>query len=61
MTRGLLEAARKDGATLLLTGKDWVKWRELGVPREQVIVVEPAVHFKEGEEEWSRILWPSPR
>ncbi len=59
MTRSLLEAAGKDGARLVLTGKDWVKWRELGVRRDQVIVVEPAVHFREGESEWNRILWES--
>jgi len=42
---------------IALTGKDWVKWKDLGVPRSEVMVLEPELVFEEGREIWSRILW----
>lgn len=44
---------------LAMTGKDWVKWREFGIPKEDVLVFEPGIIFKEGREIWDRILWNS--
>ncbi|MGK5089628.1 tetraacyldisaccharide 4'-kinase [Bdellovibrionota bacterium FG-2] len=53
----ILAEASAQGATVVLTGKDWVKWRGLGVSREQVIVLEPEVEFCEGRALWDRMLW----
>ena len=36
---------RSKGLTPAITGKDWVKWRELGVQPSQVLVFEPSVEF----------------
>jgi tetraacyldisaccharide 4'-kinase len=44
--------ADSEGSTILLTGKDWVKWRSLGVSPGAVAVVEPEVRFLEGEALW---------
>lgn len=53
----LLESARRNGCQIVLTGKDWVKWKELGVSRAQVQVLEPELKFLEGRELWDRKLW----
>jgi hypothetical protein len=46
---------------IALTGKDWVKWRELpGVAElegKSVFVLEPELDWQEGREEWNRLLW----
>lgn len=52
----LKKAAQKQ-AKILLTGKDWVKWRDLGVTRDQVIVLEPKLEFVTGEALWRQSLW----
>jgi tetraacyldisaccharide 4'-kinase len=41
----VLLKCRSEGLTPAITGKDWVKWRELGVQPSQVLVFEPAVEF----------------
>jgi len=53
----ILEQASKNGARVLLTGKDWVKWRTLGISPDDVTVIEPKLEVKEGKENWTRILW----
>ena len=53
------EQAMAAGCRVALTGKDWVKWRDLGVSRSEVAVLEPELRFEEGRENWSRILWGS--
>ena len=56
----LRERARGGGYELALTGKDWVKWREFGVSRADVRVLEPEVRFEgAGRALWDRILWAS--
>ncbi len=58
---GLLKSATSEGLRLVVTGKDWVKWRELGVRRGagpgEIFVVEPELVFEEGQENWERVLW----
>lgn len=55
--RGILREAGKQGCGVALTGKDWVKWRALGIPSDTVSVLEPELTFEEGKELWSRTLW----
>ncbi len=52
-----LKAASLNHSKIALTGKDWVKWRDLGIQQSEVIVIEPKLVFIEGQEVWSRILW----
>jgi tetraacyldisaccharide-1-P 4'-kinase len=53
--RGLLANARQAGYRIALTGKDWVKWRDLGVARSEVEVLEPEVVLDDAA--WNRIVW----
>gem|GEM_PF-22482 len=53
----ILSSLEGKNLKLAMTGKDWVKWREFGVSREQVLVFEPDLIFEEGKEIWDRILW----
>lgn len=53
----ILSSLEGKNLRLAMTGKDWVKWRELGVSREKVLVFEPELIFEEGKEIWDRILW----
>jgi tetraacyldisaccharide 4'-kinase len=55
--RDLLESARAAGASVALTGKDWVKWMELGISRESVQVLEPELRFVQGREVWDQVVW----
>lgn len=58
MVRDLLTQAFAENCKIALTGKDWVKWRELGVAPREVVVLEPQLIFeKEGKDTWSQILW----
>jgi tetraacyldisaccharide 4'-kinase len=64
MVRDLIESARKAGAGIALTGKDWVKWRGFAGVRESsgpglVTVLEPELEWREGRENWNRVLWGS--
>lgn len=52
-----LMIARKKGYRLITTGKDWVKWRSLGVHYSDIIVIEPRLKVIEGSETWCRVLW----
>lgn len=40
-----LSKCRSEGLIPAITGKDWVKWRELGVQESQVLVFEPEIEF----------------
>jgi tetraacyldisaccharide-1-P 4'-kinase len=58
--RDILEKAGSAGLKVALTGKDWVKWRALGVRRAEVEVFEPEMILDEqGRRAWSRVLWGS--
>ncbi len=60
MVHRILKEASGTGWGVALSGKDWVKWRELDVRAEQVIVLEPEIVFleePEGRAVWNRILW----
>jgi tetraacyldisaccharide 4'-kinase len=52
-----IESAEKDGAGIATTGKDWIKWRALGIEPARVIVLEPKLRFVSGRESWEKILW----
>lgn len=53
----ILKEASEHQCRVLTTGKDWVKWRELGISRSEVIVLEPELVFEEGRDIWTQILW----
>jgi tetraacyldisaccharide 4'-kinase len=55
--RKMLVQAQIDQCRIAITGKDWVKWRELGVLRSEVVVLELNLVFEEGRELWSQKLW----
>ncbi|MCM2322267.1 MAG: tetraacyldisaccharide 4'-kinase [Oligoflexia bacterium] len=55
--RGILESAEAGGLRVVTTGKDWVKWKALGIPAGKVQVLEPELIFQEGKERWERVLW----
>lgn len=52
----ILDEATSLGEFVLLSGKDWVKWRAHGVPEGSVEVVEPEVEIYEGAHYWSALL-----
>ncbi len=54
---GILEEAGKAGCAVAVTGKDWVKWRTLGIEPGRVRVLEPELVFEWGREAWDRVLW----
>ena len=53
----LLNDAAQSQCTIVLTGKDWVKWRDFGVSKDKVIVLEPELIFEKGRHHWLRLLW----
>ena len=56
----ILEILRKADAAnerVLVTGKDWVKWRAHGISPADVTVIEPELILREGASTWSQILW----
>jgi tetraacyldisaccharide 4'-kinase len=58
--RELIAEARQAGVRLAVTGKDWVKWRDMGcAPDEiaEIAVLEPELEWLEGRENWNRVLW----
>jgi tetraacyldisaccharide 4'-kinase len=61
MVQELIEQATRAGAKIAVTGKDWVKWREIeGVARLEslrIAVLEPELEWLEGREAWNRLLW----
>ncbi len=52
-----LSEAEQEGVRVAVTGKDWVKWRELGAPREKVTVLEPQLRWVYGRENWEKVVW----
>ncbi|OFZ80552.1 MAG: tetraacyldisaccharide 4'-kinase [Bdellovibrionales bacterium RIFOXYD1_FULL_53_11] len=50
-------AAASRGCRVAVTGKDWVKWRALGVKHGDVEVLEPVVEIAEGRDAWNQKLW----
>ncbi len=52
-----LSQAEGLGLGVALTGKDWVKWKSLGVSPDQVIVLEPEIDWVQGRENWERVVW----
>jgi tetraacyldisaccharide-1-P 4'-kinase len=58
MVQQLMRDAAQAGARVALTGKDWVKWREIpGITGRDVSVLEPELEWQEGREAWNRVLW----
>lgn len=59
MVRDLVEDAAKAGCRVAVTGKDWVKWREVLRSEDfsRVAVFEPRVEIVEGREAWEKTLW----
>jgi tetraacyldisaccharide 4'-kinase len=56
--RRLLASARQAGQKIALTGKDWVKWRDFGVDRSEVEVLEPRLELDEADlKRWNQIIW----
>ncbi len=55
---GLSRRASSGGLMLATTGKDWVKWRSLGLDEVDVAVFEPEIVWDaEGRRQWLRMLW----
>ncbi|MBS1961087.1 MAG: tetraacyldisaccharide 4'-kinase [Bdellovibrionales bacterium] len=52
----ILEEADSTGTTVVLSGKDWVKWRALGIEADRVAVVEPEIEIVEGEAIWRGLV-----
>jgi hypothetical protein len=52
-----LKEAAAVRSKILLSGKDFVKWRALGVTEDQVCVIEPEIEWKSRGEEWLRVVW----
>lgn len=55
-----LDQAESAGCTIAVTGKDWVKWRDLGVlgvSQSKIIVLEPVLEIVEGKDQWLKTLW----
>lgn len=64
MVQELVESALRAQVGIAVTGKDWVKWREIDGVHEgsgpgQVTVLEPELEWQEGREVWNRVLWGS--
>lgn len=55
----LLEDAERNDRLILITGKDWVKWKKWLGPTEQArcIRIEPQVKILKGHEAWRKVLW----
>ena len=50
--------AKQSGLKIATTGKDWVKWRALGIQRDEVLVFEPEIVWDDqGRKLWLRELW----
>ncbi|MGK5081836.1 tetraacyldisaccharide 4'-kinase [Bdellovibrionota bacterium FG-1] len=57
--KAIIDAAERAGARVLVTGKDWVKWRDLlEAPTSlRVQVLEPELEWLEGRDAWNHQLW----
>lgn len=49
--------ARAQQCEIAVTGKDWVKWKALGISPSEVQVLEPELEFVAGRDLWERRLW----
>ena len=56
---GIVASAEKARVRILLTGKDWVKWRQLDVPQDKIEVIEPRLIFPDGKTIWEQVVWGS--
>jgi tetraacyldisaccharide 4'-kinase len=52
----ILQGATSAGCGVVVTGKDWVKWRHF-VVQDRVTVLEPEVVFREGGALWNQVIW----
>jgi tetraacyldisaccharide 4'-kinase len=59
LIRRWLKGAKAENLRIAITGKDWVKWRQLGFSKDEVLVLEPEPVFESGREHWDRVLWGS--
>lgn len=59
VVRSLVDQCRAEGLRVAITGKDWVKWREMKISSAgQILVLEPQVEFTERDRKiWDRVLW----
>lgn len=60
LVSSIMEDARSAHCKILITGKDWVKWREIVQERQRSLfqVIEPVVRFSsEDLKTWNRVLW----
>jgi tetraacyldisaccharide 4'-kinase len=63
VTQAILNDARSQGLKLLMTGKDWVKWRTIvgeGLKGSLIEVVEPQLRLDPSDEKiWNQVIWES--
>jgi tetraacyldisaccharide 4'-kinase len=57
LIRSILEQASQEDLRVAVTGKDWVKWKALGVMESEVLVLEPQIRLTKGLNTWDQILW----
>ena len=55
--QSFLKQACAEHLQIVMTGKDWVKWRAWGVRGSEVRVFEPKLRWVFGREAWDRVLW----
>ncbi len=56
----LIDRAKREGLSLAMTGKDWVKWRGVAPTISGSAapwVFEPELEILEGREDWNRVIW----
>jgi tetraacyldisaccharide 4'-kinase len=63
VTQTIIDDARSLGLKLLMTGKDWVKWRPLvgeDLKGSMIEVVEPQLRLDPNDEKiWNQVIWES--
>lgn len=63
VTQTIIEDARAQGLKILMTGKDWVKWRTIvgeGLKGSVIEVVEPQLRLDLSDEKiWNQVIWES--
>ena len=57
VVKQIMEDAWEAGAVVAVTGKDWVKWKDLGLDESRIVVLEPELEMLEGREKWLKTLW----
>ena len=56
----ILIQAEREILDVAVTGKDWVKWKALGLSPSQfgrILVLEPELEWLEGRDTWNRVVW----